>query len=335
MLSFKKKLLNLLPKKVRRLISKVKLFIKNPRLIFLLGSSFAQSSKPIYIISFPRAGSSWAGSILGSAANARYLREPITTAFFYKKKHSASVFSKAKCEDWSTYSQLITNSLNAQLPTIDKVVAFPEQWYTPNQAKLTIIKEINPLIIRELLELGVEPIYLIRHPFSVAKSYKALGWDKANQFQTRFSEEEMYLLLTKEPSLLEQSYFYQIGFLQGLIEAQSRAMGLSPVIYEHLVENPVLKFSEIFQKLQLSFNENIKELLISSLSLNKDIKPGDFGLIRKQKELCTIKVSKAEYQDFIETIDGYSTGFKLTYPSALPTYSNFIKVSFTEFEVDL
>ncbi len=305
MLIIKKWIISILPKEVTLLISKVKLIIRKPFLTLNFHKSFQQQAKPVFILSFPRGGSSWVGAILGSAENARYLREPITTGFFYQKEQSASVFSKAKCENWRIYSKLIAETLNTKLPAIDKVVAYPNQWTTPEQPRITVIKEINPLIIDELAALDVQPIYLVRHPYSVAKSYKALGWDKKNQFETRFTKNEIHKLLKSHPNLLQQNYFYQIGYLQGLIEHKVRSHNLTPICYEDLVKHPETKFSQLFNQYGLTMTESCKEKINTSLSSTKSVSPGDFGLFRNQLAQSRILVTEQEKSCFSSTMKGY------------------------------
>lgn len=333
MKSIRQKTINILPKKVKLFLSAIKLIIRKPRLIAHANKQYKQTSKPIYLLSFPRGGSSWVGSVLGMAKNVRYLREPITTAFFYHKKQSASVFSEAQCENWARYSNLITKALNAQLFLIDKVIPFPTQWQQPKESKTTVIKEVNPLIIKELVQHDINLAYLIRHPFSVAKSYKALGWNKANQFATRFSNQEIQLLLEKYPALLKKDYFYQIGFLQGFIEAKCRSESLDPIVYESLVENPLSEFSILFDKYHLEFDDVIKTHIKKTLSHSKPVTPGDFGLVRQQKELCSIKVSPKELNDFTSTMQGYHAGFIHESPNRIAVYLKQIKVEYVDFEV--
>lgn len=319
MQTLRRRFLTLLPKKIRLLISKFKLAIRKPELLLCKNVQYNQAAPLVYILSFPRGGSSWMGSVLGKADNARYLREPITTEFFYHKKQSASVFSKDRCEDWPLYSKLIKQTITAEFPFIDKVVTYPEQWINPKQPKVTVVKEVNPLIINELLTLGIKPIYLVRHPYSVAKSYQALGWDKKNQFLSRLSNQEINTLIDVQPDLFDHDYFFQIGFLQGLIESTVRKQKIHVVHYEELVQDPMTQFSSIFEQYNLIMGDTAKNYIAQSLSNQESTAPGKFSLFRNKKEQSMISISKTEQSNFEATLKGYLSSCR---NSQLLTYSN-------------
>ena len=258
-----------LPKSVQKVVSGLKLIIREPKLVAARYKNNQNTHSTIVILSFPRTGSSWFGSILGTADNARYMREPITTSFYYIKKQTSSVFTKEKCENWRVYSKLINDALDSKISLLDKVIPFPKQWFNSQDDKVTVIKEINPLIFREFMTNKVKLNYLIRHPYSIAKSYLALGWKKTNQFEARFSNEEINLLKKDFPDVFSKNFFYQIGFLQGLIEVRFKESGIKPICYEELVRDPIESYHSIFKKNGLLFTKITKEKIKKSLSDKK------------------------------------------------------------------
>lgn len=309
-----------LPKRIKKCLSVTKLFIKSPSLSLRVKKQY-QCSSPIYLLSFPRSGSSWVGSIIGHGKYTRYLREPITTAFYYHKSMSASVFSKNKCEDWPLYYSLLKKASSTELTFLNSALPEPTQW-TNNNVKLPIIiKEVNPLIIEELAQLDIKLVYLTRHPFSIAKSYEALGWDKPNQFETRFTDNEISNLLTLEPDLVKQDFFYQIGFLQGFIEKKFHELALGEaIVYEELLASPLNQFKRIFDTLDLKFSSEVEFNLMTSISGKEQSQAGQFDLVRNIESIKRISIKPELLSSYNSTMAGYCSALKGMEKKAI--YSN-------------
>ena len=186
-----------IPLNLRKYLFKLKLYIKVPRLLFLSKTEFNTKAPPILLLSFPRSGSSWIGSIMGMGQDIRYLREPATTNFTLTKPKSAtkikriSVFDQDSCDNWPEYQKYISESLAAKPNFPNAVIAYPKQWQNPKQQKALLIKEVNPLVINYFLNQRVKLIYLLRHPFSVAKSYQALNWRVSDLFSKKINKKNL------------------------------------------------------------------------------------------------------------------------------------------------
>lgn len=315
-----------LPKRLKKCLSVTKLFITSPLLFLRVKKQYKSPSPPIYLLSFPRSGSSWVGSVIGHGKHTRYLREPITTAFYYHKSMTASVFSRDKCENWPLYYKLLQKAASTEITFLNSVVPEAIQWQKRDLKLPVIIKEVNPLIIEELAQLDIKILYLTRHPFSIAKSYEALGWNKPNQFETRFTESEISSLLTLEPDLIKQNFFYQIGFLQGLIERKFHKLTLGEaIVYEDLLASPLNQFKHLFNKLGLKFSAEVELNLLTSISGKEQSKAGQFDLIRNIENIKKISIKPELLASYNSTMAGYNSALKGMEGKAIYADNNYVE----------
>ncbi len=315
------KLMKLLPFASKKYLFKLKLYFKAPILFLLKNKSFNSSSTPLLILSLPRSGSSWIGSILGKNEYVRYLREPATTSYTINKPNRVSVFDQTSCDNWPEYQKYINDSLDSKPNFTNSVIAFPKQWSSPKADKKVVIKEVNPLVIDFYQEKTLKLIYLVRHPFSVARSYQALNWKPKEVFTKKFNSCTLKQILCYNPNLLEQSFYYQMGYLQGWIEALMKYKLSTPsetsqsrlVRYEDVCAEPENKFQELFSFADIPFLNSDKTVINSSLAGKQSISSGDFSLTRKASDVIKIKVNKIEYDNYTELMNSYIKGFNEYY----------------------
>ena len=153
--SFRENLIKRVPLRLRKALFKLKLYTKAPRLFFLSKAAFNTCPPPILLLSFPRSGSSWIGSIMGMGENVRYLREPATTNYTLSESNNKtesgspikriSVFDQESCDSWPEYQQYIDDSLSAKPNFTNAVITSPEQWKKPQATKVTINKRSEPI----------------------------------------------------------------------------------------------------------------------------------------------------------------------------------------------
>ncbi|PCI59726.1 MAG: hypothetical protein COB35_10580 [Gammaproteobacteria bacterium] len=310
-LTTKKQILAILPFALRRFALKIWFFVSNPRLLLVIFSKFKSLKKTVLIISTPRCGSSWLGSILGAADTARYLREPITSSYMQSFSDVPSFFTSKKCKKWETYSGFANNAFKPSLNFSRSVITYPKQWLDYTTAKTTVIKEVNPLVLKYYLtRFSPQVIYLVRHPFSVAKSSSRLGWINEDMFSRRFSQSQLQQILRKQPDLLAQNYWFQSGYLQGLIAVQTQELlkkydDSINVCYEELCQFPIEQFEKIFSFTGFDFSKRIKNKLTHSHNGKKPIETGDFSLVRDKNKVGKIVVDESEQDNYKQLMAAY------------------------------
>jgi hypothetical protein len=315
---FKKTMLRVvkcLPLPLKKFVFTAKLFFLHPFLIKALGKQFT-AKQTIAVISFPRSGSSWVGSILGKGSSVRYLREPVTTQYMQKVAGRVSVFEQQSSTHWPEYLSYINKVLQGLPVLTHSVVKHPTQWQQPQLAKTLLIKEVNPLVIEQFVGKVNQVIYLVRHPFSVAKSYQALGWMSARFFEKKFAQDELALIYANEPSLSRKSFWYNFGYMLGWIEGyvkhtrkECNDTGFLTIKYEELCQNPLGEFTSLFKQCDLPFEQAIKNQLVASLAKNNSTKLGDFSLARKQQDVAFVSISEADKDNYTDVMDAYYKGF--------------------------
>lgn len=145
-----------------------------PPLGRLLARVLPPQSPAVLILSLPRSGSSWVGEIAGSAANAMYLREPLTQTM--RAEHTVVPVDPRRPP-----AELVTAGDrafggNADFPS--NILIDPSQWSLRERGRRrVVIKEVNPMAAAWLLErYRPRVVLLLRHPAAIAASYWSLGW---------------------------------------------------------------------------------------------------------------------------------------------------------------
>ncbi|MCP4990436.1 MAG: sulfotransferase domain-containing protein [Colwellia sp.] len=311
-----------IPFRLRKTLFKLKLYTQAPKLFFLSNVSF-KTSCPTVLLSLPRSGSSWIGSIIGMGEDIRYLREPATTNYTLTESTSKSkrkikrisVFDQDSCDNWAEYQQYINDSLAAKPNFPNSVIAYPKQWQSPKQQKPLLIKEVNPLVINYYLSKQVNMIYLLRHPFSVAKSYQALNWRASDLFEKKFNEESLALIRKLTPNIQKENNWTQMGYLQGWIEALAKSQIINSknsvvtVRYEDICQAPKSEFKTLFGFIAINYSTKAFSAITKSLSRKSEVGAGDFSLTRNSSELAQVKVKPEEQQVYFQLMNAYQQAF--------------------------
>lgn len=304
-----KKIATILPFFMKKRLESFKLFIKNPALFINTNNKLEFYNKKIIIISFPRSGSSWVGSILGAGDETLYLREPVTTPYLLEKRGRISVFDPEITKGHDQYYSYIDSALNGNSPKLSSIYPYPKQWNESDKNKTLIIKEVNPFVIQRFNKTENQIIYLLRHPYSIAKSYKALQWKKNDLFTRKFQTSELKLIQTFSPTILTENFWFQMGYLLGWIEAKSK-LSLNPqaiiIRYEDLCKAPQASFKQLFKQIQIAYDRQVQNTLTQSFSTNLNTAVGEFSLQRNIESIAYVKVNKADEADYIELMTAYS-----------------------------
>ena len=240
-----------------------------PEILKLFNIFRENNNKRIFIISLPRSGSSWIGSMIGAANNAVYLREPITQPYMQKNSPCPSFFELDRCLDKQYYKYLYFEALNG-IPKYqpNNITFYPHQWkITKINIKKIVIKEVNPLIIDYIIS-EFEPyiIYLIRHPVDVANSFYAKGWH-GEQFKSRYTNSSLSMLKEKYNISFNDDFYCQSGSIQAI--TQNIVMNVlktypyyTIVKYEDVCSDPFKVVNEVYNKLGLNFNNEIENIIM-------------------------------------------------------------------------
>jgi hypothetical protein len=158
---------------------------KLPVLRDVVGAVLPPRAPAIWVISMPRSGSSWLGSILAAHPRTLYFREPITEVFLRQRKLYDAAESEIDTPGRRALFDDACRTVMRGIPAFPRnvvasdVVADPaHRWAVGarRQARV-LVKEVNPLLLARLLETYAPMIvHIYRHPAPVALSYRKLGW---------------------------------------------------------------------------------------------------------------------------------------------------------------
>ena len=198
----------------------------------------------VLLLSLPRSGSSWAGEALGCAADALYLREPVTQGdrLFHDL---GTVFVIDRPDLDSRYRQL-ANKAYAGLPDFDQsVVRFPGAWEpTRRSTRRVVIKEVNPLACGWHIDhYAPRVVLLVRHPAAVALSWQRKGWLAPNEKSWAANGE------------------VQGRALRAALDALSRHAAHRIIAYEDLCTDPIGVFKSVYAFAGLSWDVRAEQFI--------------------------------------------------------------------------
>ncbi len=310
----KARLLALLPYKFRHKVLKLNAYVSNPKLQRQWHKTFEVQSSPVLLLSLPRSGSSWLGEVLGQSKEVRYLREPITSIYMAAVKKPVSFFMPSQCKNKVIYDQAADNAFQARLNYVDRAIHSKQRWLNTHEPKKLLIKEINPLYL-ETFSKRYQPrvIYLDRCPYAIAKSFKALNWCASDLFSMRFERTIIDQLESVKADIRTCSFYFQMGFLQGVIKAivetQLQLMTSIVVQYERLLLDTPAEIRRIAEFMNINDVEPIYEYIELSLKKSSSSELGDFSTKRNREELLTRLEQQRKEADYEVTIKAYELGY--------------------------
>jgi hypothetical protein len=122
---------------------------------------------PVLILAHGRSGSTWVGTVLGRAANALYMGEPITKAL---------PPSAANAPDYMDTLKQIADAAYLGWPRFPKdVCIYPEQWnFRKRFSSRVVMKEVHMACAFHIYNYRPRMIFLVRHPIGIALSVRHL-----------------------------------------------------------------------------------------------------------------------------------------------------------------
>lgn len=230
-----------------------------------LAASTLPSRRPVLVIAHPRSGSTWVGATLGRAADAMYLKEPLTLSRL--RSQSGTVTFELPNDNPPAAYLAPAAAVDIALPAFPpNVVPFPEQWrLSGRREKRLVIKEVNPLAL-DWFARRWRPkiIYLLRHPAGVAASFVAQGWRvRPEGFERRFRSER-FASGEIVPERHSGSMWSELGAVQALVLKLTleRLQGETDrlvVRYEDLCNDPIASFRRLYDFAELRWTGQVEE----------------------------------------------------------------------------
>jgi hypothetical protein len=204
---------------------------------------FPFKQPPVLLLSYPRSGSSWVGSILGRSPDLAYLREPINQPFIGRTNHRTVWDPNADPQARALYKDLAARAFAGMPDTEDpNVVRNLRDFLFLHQRRRRrlLVKEVNPLAIELFLrDRDLQVIPLLRHPGAVAESYVRMGWHSGG--------------------LSEFGRLYGARMARVLDAVGSPAT--PPILYEDLAAEPHDRFLALFERMGVRPPEDYTPLI--------------------------------------------------------------------------
>lgn len=242
-----------------------------------LAKQFKTLTPSILILSLPRSGSSWVGEILGSAANALFLSEPIAQSdlALAESKHLTTHFDPT---DPPRLYRNFADRAFCGLPNFPPwlVIKKLPQWSLfERRYRRLVIKEVKPLACGWLLKhYKPRVIFMVRHPVAVALSYLNLGWTDINiekaplagraLINTSLSRWQRHLKSISD--FWEQHGIMQGALLRNILDSLTDYPDHRIVLYEELCADPTRVFPDLFNFAGLSWDREIENLIMERSS---------------------------------------------------------------------
>jgi hypothetical protein len=244
--------------------------------------------RPVFVVSMPRSGSSWIGSVIGGANGMIYLREPYTRSHI-TKVGGDTVFAVDPQHPPQTYAdsdRLVQTMSPAFRPS---VIGHPQQWppFNAQPARL-VVKEVNPLACGWFVaQHDPNLILILRHPAAIALSYRERGWFKPDDSSDpmRLWREFGRHVASTWRDMLEQTHDHDSCLL---------------VRYEEICAEPLLVFERLCVACGIPFDQELVDLIRAySSGRGEGAKPDPYGLVRDSNaagERWRQKITAAELE---------------------------------------
>jgi hypothetical protein len=191
----------------------------------------------VLILSNPRSGSSWLGSVMANSSIVDYRREPIL-------QHRSGKVSDA----FGASSGLTPEEQNDL--RVEVALAFADR-----NRPTVIVKEVTPLLIDDLLRpVDAQVVYLRRHPLAIALSHLAQGWPPHSRLPGRAGigahERETLQTMWQSGSDVAKLVAY-IAAVESSIRDRLERIGTIMVSYEQLSMGDLGDVTPLFDSLRL------------------------------------------------------------------------------------
>lgn len=260
---------------------KAALFRFGIRLSFRMGGFFSfgmavrRSGSPLYLMSLPRSGSSWIGSILASHPDLYYHFEPMNPDYNPLAKDRMAVRVPGRCEP--SVARYVNGLEKGTLFSILSLLHQPPwRFFT---ARRILVKDVYSMFSHMiLLEHRIECILLVRHPCQVAKSHIGRGiLPPLHRLAENLEEVDAMRKLTENFRTglrADENPWFQMGLYwemaHQLVLSDGAECFRSIIRYEDVVEDPTRQFKKILTVLGLSCPDKIQKRILRTTTADKE-----------------------------------------------------------------
>lgn len=172
----------------------------------------------------------------------------------------------------------------------------------------SLIKSVHALLAFEFLDHHFDfiPIITNRHPLNVFSSYVSMKLPDANR--KLYKKKQLLRRLDIDHSISSNySNEFQSGFQMGVFqqyisEITDKYNHIIEINYENFIEDPIENYKELFNQLDLDFNSNDKNFILSKFKDGKGYTTS--RIPSKQKEIWKSRLNTRQIDEFLA---GYET----------------------------
>lgn len=273
------------------------------------------SKNPILVTGSHRSGTTWAGHMLSAAANVAYIHEPFNIGLKsglnpVRFKHMFQYIIENQAE---AYDEIIEDILRFRYPLCENLAkaktAREYAGIVKNQGMCLLSKAKNqrPLIKDPIAIFSAEWLYkrfnmqvlvLIRHPAAFCSSLKIKGWafdfnNFLNQplLMERFLYpfgEEIEEFARDQKNIVDQAILLWKCFAHTTMEYKKNHEDWLFVRHEDLSTNPLKQFKIIFEKLNLTYSQRVKNAIADSSGEHNPGEQLDGNEFKRNSKKCIL-----------------------------------------------
>lgn len=238
--------------------------------------------RPIFLLSLPRSGSTWAANAVTAAIHGRLVHEPFNWRTFPSRSLYHMRYLSPGAYEPEVVRILLRNLKGLPLPAWRK--------------RRPVVKDVHALLAVPYLAEWFNPhvILLVRHPCAVAQSWHRLGLEIRFRLDLLLNQEELFSRwLAPFATHMKQSddYFYALGAYWGathyiLAQLTLQHPGWQWVTHESLCKGG-WQFVTLLQRLGLSVHEIDRARLDEFLeehNRKRTTLEGDYSLARASNQ---------------------------------------------------
>ena len=228
--------------------------------------------RPLFITGSPRSGTTWVAAML-AVPGVWYIHEPFNPNKNMWHEEFTFIPAGAMRDDVDRIVKRILRGgarCALHLPNVS-LPLMPLRWMPVKYRQLLLKDPIAALMAEFLtLRLNARTLALFRHPAGFVRSYLDLGWPSARflrQFlntpqliKAHFSEQAGLIGKYAEDDSLESATVLHSCICRVLWRTAERLSNVILLRFEDLADEPLARFEELFGKLDLPYNDKIREM---------------------------------------------------------------------------
>ncbi len=264
-----------------------------PALNRLLALARPTKRPSVFVVSFPRSGSTWVGAVLGKARNALYLREPMTQGD--AERDFKPVFELDRGNPPKSWASAAGAAFTGAPVFHDGIARFPSQWKLGERRRRRIVvKEVNPFAIRWVWERWKPRIvFLVRHPVAVTASFVKRGW--GGSFDTPAAWRDHAALQARAQRAALDVFQYQSNVERRI------------VVYEELCADPLGEFKKLCEFTDLAFDAELEAYIREHDAEKEGERDRPFSIYRDSKAMIASWKSAAKPEEIAAAREGYAS----------------------------